>query len=179
MTIKISQSNLENDTRVTKTGWEKDLGLAHTWQGGGGTSRKCWHMINPVCALCLCTVYTHTQCEWHTSFFSLCWWCFFIFSTDRVSSPGLSEQRCTATQLPGSWEQSLGRTAYVTQTSVLCFEVEPVKCWLQEAVRGVKRQRMPGKPMQNSKLPSHCDAVPSIWKDTEATAGWRLKVTGK
>lgn len=149
----------------------------------GETSRKCWHMINPV--LCVYGGWAaplwpykriHTVSD--TPPFSLCWWCFFIFSTDRVSSPPIQQPEVLSNTTPCILEQFHARSAaYVTQTLVIKWSRWSVDC--RSRSQGVRGRRMPGKPIENLKLQSHCDALPSVWRDTEGTAGWKSKLTGR
>lgn len=146
------------------------------WLGShmtGETSRKCWLMINPVCvlriwglaALLWPNARTHTVSD--TPPFSLCWWCFFLFLA-QIKFP-VSDSASRGAQQHKSL--FLVWTPCVTQTSVLCFWSGASEVLIAEGRTGVKRERMQNKPMENQKVPSHCDPVPSIWKDTEATAG--------
>jgi len=52
--------------------------------------------------------------------FSLCWWCFFIFSTDRVSSVPTQQPEVLSNTTPRALQQLLARSAAcVPQTLVL------------------------------------------------------------
>lgn len=157
-------------THVTRRGWKQDLGLAHSSGGNLQGNYDIWSTPN-VC-VCVYAVYigvgctsvilhTHKRSEWHTSFLAmLVMFFYFIFSTDRVSSPRFSSQKCLTTQLP---EQFLAPAAHAAQTLVLCLEVE-LECstGFRRHSQRVREQKMPVKPMENLKLPSHCEALPSI-----------------
>lgn len=166
------QSNPENEIYESNIGWESDLMLAQMRWGNFKemlTHDKPWVFV---CCVCdptrTCTVWvTHLLSCYVTDVF-------FIFSTDRVSSPGFVEQQCTETQLPVCWCSLLSRLHMKhTWFSVLNCSQRGVTC--RKEAHGATRRRMPGKPMAILKLQSHCDAVPSIWKDTDA-ANWGLKL---
>lgn len=105
-----SQRNLQNDTRDQERVKERPW-LTHSWGGNLQGNDNIWWTpyMHSVCVLFIlgrggggCTsviLHTHKHSEWHCSFLAMLVM-FFIFSTDRVSSPRFSSQKCSATQLP-------------------------------------------------------------------------------
>lgn len=121
------------------------------------------------------TPHTHTRYKWYTSSLPVLAVFYFIFSkrlSFQLGNRRVVVHSNTTPRLLGAVSCPDSACVCVWHSS-LCAEVEPVRGSLQEAARGAKGHRMPRKSMENLKLPSHCDAVPSIWKDAEAAADWQ------
>lgn len=160
------------------------VGTHANWE----TSRKCWHMINLQGVRCVYEgglhlsdpTHVHTRCVTHL-LPRYAGDVFFIFSADRVSCPRFGGQWCSAALLPVSWSCLLlwVECALSSELSSLLWSGAG-EVWMQEAVAGTETT---GGCLTNLwriwKLPSHCDAVPSIWKESEAAAGGWLKLSGR